>query len=79
MRGGKRMVIKLKELEEKINEIKHENSLNNREIAEIMEMDYTYIFRLFKENANPGKKVISGIEKFCQKFKLNVNDYIFFE
>lgn len=73
------MIIRIKEFEKKIEEIKQEKNLSNKEIANIMKMDYTYIFRLFKENANPGKKVINGIENFCKEFGLDSKDYIFLE
>lgn len=73
------MIIKIQEFKDKVEEIKKENSLSNKEISDVMEIDYTYIFRIFKQNANPGKKVIDGIEKFCQKYNLNSKDYIFLE
>lgn len=73
------MIIKIQEFKCKVEEIKEKESLTNKDISDIMEIDYTYIFRLFKQNVNPGKKVIDGIEKFCQKFDLNSKDYIFLE
>jgi len=73
------MVIKIKEFEKKMEEIKQNEHLSNKEIAEIMEMDYTYLFRIFNENATPGRKAIIGIEKFCQKFNLNSRNFIFLE
>lgn len=71
------MIIKIQEFKNKVEEIKKEHSLSNKDISDTMEIDYTYIFRLFKQNANPGRKVIDGIEKFCQKYNLNAKDYIF--
>lgn len=73
------MIIRIQEFKDKVEEIKKENSLSNKEISDVMEIDYTYIFRIFKQNASPGKKVIDGIEKFCQKYNLNSKDYIFLE
>ena len=73
------MIIKIQEFKDKVEEIKKEFSLTNKDISETMGIDYSYIFRLFKQNANPGKKVIDGIEKFCQKYNLDSKDYIFLE
>ncbi|MCI9015773.1 MAG: hypothetical protein HFJ53_01190 [Clostridia bacterium] len=71
------MIVKIQEFKDKVEEIKEEYSLSNRDISNTMGIDYTYMFRLFKQNANPGRKVIDGIEKFCQKYNLNSKDYIF--
>lgn len=73
------MIIKIQELQNKIEEIKNEYSLSNKDISDIMEIDYTYIFRIFKYNTKPGKKVIEGIEKLCKRFNLDSSDYIFLE
>ena len=73
------MIIKIEDFKEKVEETKKEYSLSNQDISDVMEIDYTYIFRLFKQNANPGKKVIDGVEKFCRKYNLNSKDYIFLE
>lgn len=73
------MIIKIECFKNKVEEIKKEYLLSNKDISNAMGIDYTYIFRLFKQDATPGKKVIDGIEKFCQKYNLNLKDYIFFE
>lgn len=73
------MIIKIKQFKEEVEKIKEKEGLSNKEISEIMRIDYTYFFRIFNQNATPGKKVIDGIENFCRKYNLNSKDYIFLE
>lgn len=74
------MRIDIKKFENKVKEIQEEKKLTNREIAEIMELDYSYLFRIFKNEKNTySSNVINGIERFCNYFNLESKDFIFLE
>lgn len=71
------MIIKIEKFKAKMNFIKNEYDLTNSDIANIMGLEYSHIFRVLKGNSKPGKKFIDGIDRFCKKFKINSSDYIF--
>ncbi len=73
------MQIKIKKFQKKVESLKEKHHLNNTEIAEIMGLEYSYVFRVFKGETDPGMKFINGVEKFCKKFNIDSKDYIFLE
>lgn len=74
------MRIDIKKFENKVKEIQKKDNYTNKEVAEIMDLDYSYLFRIFKnDKKNYSANVINGIERFCNYFNLEVEDYIFLE
>ena len=75
------MKINIDKLEKDIKCIQTLYNVTNKELGEIMGVDYAYIFRIMKnkdEEREYGSKLISGIENLCIKFNLNLENYIFF-
>lgn len=73
------MLIKIRKFQKKVDFVKRQYGLNNAEIAEIMGLEYSHLFRVFKGDTKPGKKFIKGIEKFCKKFNTSPTEFIFLE
>ena len=74
------MKINIDKFQNTVNIIKKDKKLSNSEIAEIMQLDYSYIFRIFKSNKNIySSKVINGIENFCKYFNIDSKEYIFLD
>lgn len=71
------MELNIEKLEEKIAEIKREHKLSNDEIAEVMGINYSYLFKILNKTATPGKKIFDAVNNLCKAYNLNPNDYIF--
>lgn len=71
------MEVDIKKLEDTILEIKKRDKLSNDDIGEIMKINYSYLFKIFKKRAKPGKKLFDAVTNLCKKYNLNPNDYIF--
>lgn len=53
---------------------------NQSEMARVLGVQRTHLNKVFRNNGKGAGAVICGaIIKYCQKNKLDVNDYIFFE
>ncbi|MCK4260733.1 MAG: hypothetical protein KAX49_17275 [Halanaerobiales bacterium] len=40
-------------------------------------LDYSYVYRVMRDQRGVGKKFLSGLIKLCEKERLNFRDYIF--
>jgi transcriptional regulator with XRE-family HTH domain len=47
------------------------------ELASKIGVDYSYLFRVLKNEKNGGGKLFNGIYHLCKQKRLNVDDYIF--
>ena len=74
------MKINIKKFQKDVKTIQKKQKISNSEIAEIMQLDYSYIFRIFKSQKKIySSKVITGIERFCKYFNIDIKEYIFLE
>ena len=80
MKEGEEMKINIRKFQKTVKSIQKKEKISNIEIASIMELDYSYVFRIFKSNKEMySSKVINGIERFCKHFNIDSKDYIFLE
>lgn len=74
------MKINIRKFQKTVKSIQKKEKISNIEIASIMQLDYSYVFRIFKSNKEMySSKVINGIERFCKHFNIDSKDYIFLE
>lgn len=71
------MELDIKKLEKVIAEIKQKYKLSNDEIATVMGITYSYLFKVLNKTATPGKKIFDAVNNLCKAYNLNPNDYIF--
>lgn len=71
------MELNIQKLEATISEIKKEHKLSNDEIAEVMGINYSYLFKILNKTATPGKKIFDAVTNLCKEYNLNPNEYIF--
>ncbi len=71
------MEVDIQKLDATILEIKKREKLSNEEIAEIMKINYSYLFKILKKKVKPGKKMFDAVTNLCKKYNLNPNEYIF--
>lgn len=71
------MEVNIEKLNDTILEIKKREKLSNEEIAQVMGINYSYLFKIIKKQAKPGKKIFDAVTNLCKRYNLNSNDYIF--
>lgn len=71
------MELNIQKLEATISEIKKGHKLSNDEIAEVMGINYSYLFKILNKTATPGKKIFDAVTNLCKEYNLNPNEYIF--
>lgn len=66
---------------EAVEELIRKKFRNNKSwFAEEIEVDVSYLYSVLKgRKSNTSKKIIDGIIKCCKKYRLDYNDYIFFD
>lgn len=73
------MEVNIQKLKDTILEIKRREKLSNDEIAKIIKINYSYLFKILKKRVKPGKKMFDAVTNLCKKYNLNPNEYIFFK
>ncbi|MEK8206960.1 hypothetical protein NST41_15305 [Paenibacillus sp. FSL L8-0696] len=49
------------------------------ELANQLGVDYSYLFRVLKNEKNGGGKLFNGLYQLCKVKELNIEDYIFLQ
>lgn len=49
------------------------------ELANKLGVEYSYLFRVLKNEKNGGGKLFNGLYQLCKELKLNIEDYIFLQ
>lgn len=60
-------------------EVSKNIDLTQSKLSEIMELDYSYIYRVLKKRQSYGMKFIKGVSRYCEQFNINPNKFIFLE
>jgi transcriptional regulator with XRE-family HTH domain len=62
---------------DKIKDLLIDKGWSSYKLSRMMGLDYSFVFRVLKGEANPGSKFVAGFVKICNSFGLDVNNYIF--
>lgn len=62
---------------ENLNALAEKEGWSVPELAVKLGVDYSYLFRVLKNEKNGGGKLFSGIYRLCSEMELNVTEYIF--
>ncbi|AZR72166.1 hypothetical protein BBF96_01400 [Anoxybacter fermentans] len=60
----------------KLKELMNSYGWNMPQFARILEIDYSYLYRIMQGQRQPGKKFYESFIKLCNKEDLNLYDYL---
>lgn len=61
----------------KLSELAKTEGWSIPELANKLGVEYSYLFRVLKNEKNGGGKLFNGLYQLCKEMKLNIEDYIF--
>lgn len=62
-----------------INDYIYKKSWTSYRFSKELGLDYSYVYRVLKKEVNGGNKFISRLIDFCNKNKINLNEFIFLQ
>ncbi|MCK4259150.1 MAG: helix-turn-helix transcriptional regulator [Halanaerobiales bacterium] len=61
---------------EKLKELIVQRGWSEIQLAQKLNLDYSYIYRILRKQRDPGKKFYENLFRFCMQEKLNIYDYL---